>query len=140
MHLFLAFAICVWYAAYRHRRRWQAAAVLALGVPFVPVLIRLYVFIFTGRFLPQDGAIMDVISMTYAGTLLFIGVFLAAMPRHRALFPCAKCRYDLTGNVTGRCPECGTLMSHGQWIALEDHTHHATSRHPAERELNQSAA
>lgn len=22
--------------------------------------------------------------------------------------PCPKCEYDLRGNVTGRCPECGT--------------------------------
>jgi hypothetical protein len=23
---------------------------------------------------------------------------------------CGKCDYDLTGNVTGRCPECGTVV------------------------------
>jgi hypothetical protein len=23
---------------------------------------------------------------------------------------CSNCRYDLTGNTTGRCPECGTLL------------------------------
>ncbi len=23
---------------------------------------------------------------------------------------CAECRYDLTGNVSGRCPECGTAI------------------------------
>jgi hypothetical protein len=25
---------------------------------------------------------------------------------------CQKCGYDLTGNVSGRCPECGTLVTH----------------------------
>lgn len=128
MHLFLLFAIGVWYAAYRHRRRWQAFAILSLGVPFVPILIRIYVFIFTGHFLPQDGAIMDVISLTYAGTLLFIGLFLAFMPRHHALFPCQNCRYELLGNVTGRCPECGTDMPRSQQIALEDHMQHAAQQ------------
>jgi hypothetical protein len=24
---------------------------------------------------------------------------------------CLKCRYDLTGNLSGRCPECGTVVA-----------------------------
>ena len=24
--------------------------------------------------------------------------------------PCTNCRYDLRGNVSGRCPECGTAV------------------------------
>lgn len=28
--------------------------------------------------------------------------------RLRSLGRCGKCGYDLTGNVCGRCPECGT--------------------------------
>lgn len=27
-----------------------------------------------------------------------------------SLLPCPKCDYDLTGNVSGICPECGTLI------------------------------
>jgi hypothetical protein len=30
---------------------------------------------------------------------------------------CRKCGYNLTGNVSGRCPECGTPMSTGDWRA-----------------------
>ena len=26
---------------------------------------------------------------------------------------CAACHYDLTGNLSGTCPECGTLISEG---------------------------
>jgi hypothetical protein len=26
---------------------------------------------------------------------------------------CRKCGYDLTGNVSGRCPECGTIIAPG---------------------------
>jgi len=46
--------------------------------------------------------------------LLFVG---AALPtflilvrdrRPRAGVPCNRCEYDLKGNVTGICPECGT--------------------------------
>lgn len=24
---------------------------------------------------------------------------------------CLKCGYDLTGNISGRCPECGTMIA-----------------------------
>lgn len=30
--------------------------------------------------------------------------------RHRPR-PCPRCRYDLTGNVSGICPECGTKLA-----------------------------
>jgi len=33
--------------------------------------------------------------------------FLQADGRER----CSSCRYDLTGNLSGRCPECGTLIA-----------------------------
>jgi hypothetical protein len=31
---------------------------------------------------------------------------------HRRISPghCGKCGYDLTGNVSGRCPECGVAV------------------------------
>lgn len=32
---------------------------------------------------------------------------LALLPSDRAAGKCAKCGYDWTGNVSGRCPECG---------------------------------
>jgi hypothetical protein len=48
---------------------------------------------------------------------LWIPIVLVAFPTavlwrrdHRRFSPghCRKCGYNLTGNVTGRCPECGT--------------------------------
>jgi predicted nucleic-acid-binding Zn-ribbon protein len=33
---------------------------------------------------------------------------LATSDGWRSQIVCAKCRYDLTGNVSGVCPECGT--------------------------------
>ena len=48
----------------------------------------------------------------------WLPVVLALVPvilfrRHDRHFPpghCQKCGYDLTGNVSGRCPECGTRI------------------------------
>ena len=32
------------------------------------------------------------------------------LPRRHRPGHCSKCDYDLTGNVSGRCPECGTKV------------------------------
>lgn len=32
--------------------------------------------------------------------------------------PCAECRYDLTGNTSGICPECGTPITPSQKVSL----------------------
>ncbi len=51
--------------------------------------------------LPLDGAAAFAAAAT---TVLFW-----RRPR-RSIFPrCADCGYDLAGNTSGRCPECGTL-------------------------------
>jgi len=46
-----------------------------------------------------------------ASVLVGVGPWLVARIRWRRIVPpghCQTCRYDLTGNVSGRCPECGT--------------------------------
>ena len=47
--------------------------------------------------------------------LLLVGVPTALLWwRDRRRFPpgyCQHCGYNLTGNVSGRCPECGTTIS-----------------------------
>jgi len=48
------------------------------------------------------------------GGLLMIGNVVSAYPTARsaskpqAVLACQRCGYDLTGNVSGVCPECGT--------------------------------
>jgi hypothetical protein len=51
----------------------------------------------------------------WAPVLLFAGYPVIAFVRgplrryrRRRMGRCRKCGYDLTGNVSGRCPECGT--------------------------------
>lgn len=44
--------------------------------------------------------------------ILAAGVLLWPRRRHRGS-RCARCSYDLTGNVSGRCPECGEPLHSG---------------------------
>jgi len=56
--------------------------------------------------------------------LALVAIFAALAPDHiameraaraRNMLPnCEKCEYDLTGNVSGVCPECGTTINEGQ--------------------------
>ena len=61
-----------------------------------------------GRFI----AIILALSAAFAAVALLSFVKLR---RHRAAAPltnrCPICRYDLTGNTTGVCPECGTPVT-----------------------------
>jgi len=38
---------------------------------------------------------------------------------HDASNACYKCGYDLTGNVSGRCPECGVPIAEGEFLRSE---------------------
>ncbi len=60
--------------------------------------------------LTAAGAIAAVVGA--AGLALLIWA-----DRRRYVAPglCRKCRYDLTGNVSGRCPECGAEIRDEDW-------------------------
>lgn len=50
------------------------------------------------------------LTATTAGSLVLVGAFrLVARLRRPRAGHCAVCGYDLRGNVTGRCSECGML-------------------------------
>ena len=44
---------------------------------------------------------------------IIVAVLIAATGRHPAPNRCRACGYDLTGNVSGKCPECGEASSLG---------------------------
>ena len=41
---------------------------------------------------------------------LIVAVLIAGWRRHPGPNCCRACGYDLTGNVSGRCPECGATL------------------------------
>lgn len=68
------------------------------------------------RFVPGNGATALVIPAWCASAVAVIGWFLVRLvcwtwrrrARSRGDSRCVHCAYNLTGNVSGRCPECGT--------------------------------
>jgi hypothetical protein len=62
------------------------------------------------------GAVPHYAARALAGAAL-VAIGLVALPRGRTPrpdAPCAACGYDLTGNVSGVCPECGTTTPQGR--------------------------
>ncbi len=59
---------------------------------------------------PIASRMLYVLFMVMFVPVLFVGlpfVILEHLRRRRPPGHCRKCGYDLTGNVSGRCPECG---------------------------------
>lgn len=66
----------------------------------------------------RDDIRLRVSLWAVAAVLFALAVLPWCMKRvRRRLWPppgvCARCGYDLTGNVSGRCPECGTPIKDG---------------------------
>ena len=86
----------------RQRRLGRAAltycAAYAIGV-----------FLYRTTYVP--GASRSLSGYVIAGAVLFAPAMIAALLllRRPAIPPghCLRCSYDLTGNVSGVCPECG---------------------------------
>jgi len=61
-------------------------------------------------------ALMGHFGIALAGVLLLMGLILVRTawdirnPGPDEFIKCEGCGYNLTGNVTGRCPECGRMM------------------------------
>jgi hypothetical protein len=68
--------------------------------------------------------IMLVVALVTAALLLAWGMYVATRTRRRPRRPratCLACGYNLTGNVSGRCPECGCATESLGRVAQWDH-------------------
>lgn len=106
---FAGYAVLVWYAALRWRRRWESFAwVLAgiLGLVLVALLhIQLSRWTRGGIYLP----VLQCLLYPYAALVGGIGLYLACLPRRVVAAQCLRCQYDLAGlaGEAEQCPECG---------------------------------
>lgn len=56
--------------------------------------------------------------VSYCLAAILIAIFLPNKKR-RSAGSCQRCEYDLTGNISGKCPECGTPIPTNQRIPNE---------------------
>jgi len=85
-------------AAFANKQLWEASSATVKQV------------------IDRDGDLDWVVRVYRAGHAVMIAapaVLIALAIAHRPLRPthaCRFCGYDLTGNTSGRCPECGTAV------------------------------
>lgn len=111
MFAFVVYAMGIWYAAARWRRRWPAFAWVAggfVGLCFVSWLhYRLSVWTHGRINLP----ILRSMLYPYTALVVVMGLYIACLPRGKNLKGCCyACHYDLKGlKLPVRCPECGVI-------------------------------
>ncbi len=105
MVIFVIYAAVVWSAAY-FMRRTTAGLVVALLSP-IPVALAawgVYHWLLAGHDMPVH---MIVVVPTAYGVVIMAGAWLFATQRRLPRAACRRCTYDLAGNLSGVCPECG---------------------------------
>lgn len=105
MYFIALYACVIWFVVYTFRRRWPAFVVLLLSIPLAAAVIQMCGMLFR----PNNGLFI-VMATAFEVVILCLGAFIALQPRAKqASKPCFRCRYDLAGNETGICPECGRV-------------------------------
>lgn len=114
--------MAVWAIVVMHRRRWIAFAAILGGLPPLAILA-----VWCAKFLTGTPHVAEMggpgaaaagapeaqkmLIYIVAGAVMAlttgVGLFIAVLPRPGPDKPCGKCGYDLAGNTTGVCPECG---------------------------------
>jgi hypothetical protein len=116
---FVIYAVAVWYAAARWRRRWESFAWITAGFAGLVLVAyfhwRLNIWTHGNIYLP----VLRVLLFPYTALVVGIGLFIALLPRR--IIPwahCPGCLYDLRGldAPVESCPECGMNEELGQLI------------------------
>jgi hypothetical protein len=107
-----------------HRRSWQlvhACDLLAISVfAGAAAMLGPQYHHSWSSFFQDDSGGWGIVGVGFA--LLFMLRALLVRPKHRGGPICRNCRYNLTGNRSGICPECGTTIA-----ADPRHSQRATS-------------
>lgn len=113
MILFPLYIAAIWIPAFLHRRR-ALGFIIALAGP-LPVMLSAWMI---GELMPSAALMREPwwlgLYGSLAGGVLFGAMVLACAPRRSRPHECRTCLYDLRGNVTGVCPECGATLPAAQ--------------------------
>ncbi|MGP1309966.1 MAG: hypothetical protein ACTS27_07205 [Phycisphaerales bacterium] len=109
MILFPAYIAAIWIPAFIYRRTLLGFLIALLGP--VPIMGTAWLI---GEIAPTMSLMQEPWWLTLYGSVaaaIGLGAFLiACAPRVARPHECPACHYDLRGNVTGQCPECGKVV------------------------------
>lgn len=109
MYFLAIFPAAVWIGAYAFRRSWIAFLIVFAGLAAALAVTRLIGMFTTIR--PGDGfTFFHLFAYAYCGVVTLVGLMIACQARVRRIVACHRCGYDLLGNESGVCPECGRLI------------------------------
>ncbi len=111
MVFLLAYAMIIWFFAVVYRRRWPAFVAIAAGLPPVVIVATACVKFLLGPDPEGRSVLIYTLAAALMGLILAVGFFIALLPRRAPDVPCRACGYDLEGNVSGVCPECGWVVN-----------------------------
>lgn len=118
MYFIAIFPAAVWIGAYTFRRSWVAFLIVFSGLAAALAVTNFLGSFTTTR--PGDGySIFHIFAYAYCSVVTLVGLMIACQARRRAPLACHRCGYDLLGNESGICPECGILMESSR---LSEHT------------------
>ena len=93
-------------------KRWLKSWALAICTLLTAVITALFMPVLLS-YIPAWLFLLAFLPLSAFAMFAVIDAVIAAASRKSVSCPeCVKCRYNLTGNTSGVCPECGSATTH----------------------------
>lgn len=133
MHLFVAYAVLVWFASFRWRR--QLAGVAALVLAMIGLHLFNLVHNDAAAFIGYDPRMFRGLMYPYMVLVAAVGLYLYSFPRElpRGRVHCRACWYDLSDHEDDftpdtPCPECGVTPAEARSFRSRRHARKRLAR------------